>query len=76
LNIANPINQQEYLKRYFGSACHAAAPGQPDDPGPADVHLSQDLKAMHGLTGQLLYADYRGGFDDSVPPVRRPDPLT
>lgn len=66
LNIGNPEKQQEYLKKY--QEIDAAMPqllGNLATLARTDVHLTQNLQAKVAAL-PALYADYRGGFYDTV----------
>jgi methyl-accepting chemotaxis protein len=66
LNLGNPAQQQEYLKKY--QAIDAVVPqlmGSLADLARADVHLPRDLQAKAAAL-PTLYADYRSGFYDTV----------
>jgi methyl-accepting chemotaxis protein len=76
LNIGHPEKQQEYLKKY--QEIDAAIPqlmGNLAALVQTDVHLSQDLKAKVAALA-ALYADYRGGFDDTVRRLKNEPNLT
>ena len=76
LNIGNPEKQQEYLKKY--QEIDAAMPQLMSDLATlarSDVHLPPDLQAKAAaLPG--LYADYRGGFYDTVQRLQAEPNLT
>ena len=66
LNIGNPEQQQEYLKKY--QEIDAAMPQLLSNVAVlarGDVHLTQDLQAKAAAL-PALYADYRNGFYDTV----------
>jgi methyl-accepting chemotaxis protein len=76
LNIGHPEKQQEYLKKY--QEIDAALPpllGNLATLVQTDVHLSQDLKAKVAAL-PALYADYRGGFYDTVRRLKNEPNLT
>jgi methyl-accepting chemotaxis protein len=76
LNIGNPEKQQEYLKKY--QEIDAAMPQLMSNVAilaRGDIHLTQDLQAkVAGLPA--LYADYRGGFYDTVRRLKNEPNLT
>ncbi len=66
LNIGNPEKQQEYLKKY--QEIDATLPQLMSDVATlarGDIHLTPDLQAKAAAL-PALYADYRGGFYDTV----------
>jgi methyl-accepting chemotaxis protein len=76
LNIGNPEKQQEYLKKY--QEIDAAMPqlmGNLTTLARTDVHLPQDLQAKAAAL-PALYADYRGGFHDTVRRLKADPNLT
>jgi methyl-accepting chemotaxis protein len=76
LNIGHPEKQQEYLKKY--QEIDAAVPqlmGNLAILARTDVHLPQDLKAKVAAL-PALYADYRGGFYDTVRRLKNDPNLT
>jgi methyl-accepting chemotaxis protein len=76
LNIGNPEKQQEYLKKY--QEIDAAMPqllGSVATMARADIHLPPNLQAK-AATLPALYADYRGGFYDTVRRLKTDPNLT
>jgi methyl-accepting chemotaxis protein len=76
LNIGHPEKQQEYLKKY--QEIDAALPqlmGTIGTLARADVHLTPNLRAKAAAL-PALYADYRGGFYDTVRQLKDDPNLT
>ncbi|MDO9530607.1 MAG: MCP four helix bundle domain-containing protein [Deltaproteobacteria bacterium] len=76
LNIGNPEKQQEYLKKY--QEIDAALPQLMSNVAilaRGDVHLTPDLQAKVAAL-PALYADYRGGFYDTVRRLKNDPNLT
>ncbi|MCJ7818761.1 MAG: MCP four helix bundle domain-containing protein [Syntrophales bacterium] len=76
LNIGNPEKQQEYLKKY--QEIDAAMPqlmGNLAALARTDVHLPPDIQAKVAAL-PALYADYRGGFFDTVRRLKNDPNLT
>jgi methyl-accepting chemotaxis protein len=76
LNIGHPEKQQEYLKKY--QEIDAAMPqliGNLAALARTDVHLPPDLRAKAAAL-PALYADYRGGFFDTVRRLKNDPNLT
>jgi methyl-accepting chemotaxis protein len=76
LNIGNPEKQQEYLLKY--QEIDAAMPqlmGNVAILARGDVHLTKDLQAKVAAL-PALYADYRGGFYDTVLRLKNDSNLT
>ncbi|MBU4230910.1 MAG: MCP four helix bundle domain-containing protein [Desulfobacterales bacterium] len=76
LNVGNPEKQQEYLLKY--QEIDAAMPqlmGNLATLARTDVHLPQDLQAKVAAL-PALYADYRGGFYDTVRRLKNAPNLT
>jgi methyl-accepting chemotaxis protein len=76
LNIGNPEKQQEYLKKY--QEIDAAMPqlmGNMAALARTDVHLTPDIHAKVAAL-PALFADYRGGFFDTVRQLKNDPNLT